>query len=274
MQTSREPYTELDLAGDLARRQLYLFISRATTRPDEAVVRNLADPGFQTVVRSALDLIAEDPTFHPATLGPGELDPSCISSDFVTGCADAARDGHLGMFGHGLSKECPPYEIEYIRNREINHRGHQLADIAGFYKAFGLGRASDTHERIDHVSMETEFMAVLLEREVYARRGGLGAERVEVSREAQRKFFGDHLGWWLPAFGAVVTRKAKTGFYADFGNFLRVFAGSERAVLDLPPFQTLASTDPIPINDDPMGLDSESCQACMEHDEVDRPAEG
>ena len=103
-------------------------------------------------------------------------------------------------------------------------------------------------------------MSVLIEREVHAQMEELGLEPVQVCRDAQRGFFKEHLGWWLPAFGTVLTRRAGTGFYAALGNFLRAFVPAERAFFDLPPFDALASPDPT--STDQVDMDEGSCHSC------------
>jgi hypothetical protein len=87
-----------------------------------------------------------------------------------------------------------------------------MGDIAGFYKAFGVELSRDVHERMDHLSVELEFMHFLAYKESYARCHD-GAEKTQIVVDAQKKFVKDHIGRWVPLFAKMLTRKADTGFF-------------------------------------------------------------
>ena len=96
---------------------------------------------------------------------------------------------------------CSPHETEYIRDPLA--KAAQLADIAGFYAAFGL-KVSRLHQTTpDEICTELEFMALLTRKEVYAsvRRW---TEHQEVTRDAGRRFLESHLGRWSGAFAAAL----------------------------------------------------------------------
>ena len=63
-------------------------------------------------------------------------------------------------------------------------------------------------------------------------------------RQAQRRFFAEHLGWWLPAFGNQLEARTTSSFYKGFARFVRGFAAAERAALGLPPFTELPVAHP------------------------------
>lgn len=92
---------------------------------------------------------------------------------------------------------CPVNEAAYIRR----DKGALLADISGFYRAFGLDLASGTGERVDHLRCELEFVAMLLFLMAQARDRG-EAEHERVTVDAMRRFAADHLGEWLSSFCA------------------------------------------------------------------------
>lgn len=76
----------------------------------------------------------------------------------------------------------------------------RLADIAGFYAAFGLKIERD---RPDHLVAELEFVGFLLAQEAEA----LAAEdddQAAVAGDAIRTFLRDHLGTWVTAWAARV----------------------------------------------------------------------
>ena len=93
----------------------------------------------------------------------------------------------------------PPYECS---NTTINAGGHTapLADIAGFYRAFGVKVHGD---RPDHVVAELEYASLVTLAEARARLEGR-AEDAAVSAGAARTFLRDHLGRWLDAWAPRV----------------------------------------------------------------------
>jgi TorA maturation chaperone TorD len=92
---------------------------------------------------------------------------------------------------------CPATETAYIRR----DKGALLPDIAGFYAAFGLTPDQDSGEKLDHLTAELEFVAMLLVMAVRAQ-GLAQTEDAEVTLAALRSFSDDHLGEWLPGFCA------------------------------------------------------------------------
>lgn len=86
----------------------------------------------------------------------------------------------------------------------------ELADIAGFYHAFGLRMAE--YERPDHISAELEFMHILTLKEAYAFEKGWKEERL-LCVDAQKKFIQDHLGRWAPALCEALKASAHVEFY-------------------------------------------------------------
>ncbi|MBI2294501.1 MAG: molecular chaperone TorD family protein [Betaproteobacteria bacterium] len=133
---------------------------------------------------------------------------------------------HLRCFGHTISKECPPYEGEYGQ-AHIFQKTQALADIAGFYRAFGLEPAADAHERADHISVELEFMHFLCRKEAYAQQRGHAPERIAQSREAQATFLREHLGRWAPEFARRLRAKDDRGLYGRLSELLDAYVRSE-----------------------------------------------
>ncbi len=76
----------------------------------------------------------------------------------------------------------------------------RLADIAGFYSAFGFAVHDD---RPDHIVAELEFMSLLLIAEADARSSDR-ADQAEIAADAARVFLRDHLGTWVTAWAARV----------------------------------------------------------------------
>lgn len=92
---------------------------------------------------------------------------------------------------------CSPYETEY--EFDAFAKARQLADIAGFYRAFGLKVATGDAAPADFIATELDFLSHLALKEVYAGLHGWD-DRLAVTREAQRSFLQDHIGNWAPLF--------------------------------------------------------------------------
>jgi len=75
-----------------------------------------------------------------------------------------------------------------------------LADIAGFYSAFGF---AVHHDRPDHIVAELEFLSILLIAEADARTGG-HPDQAEIAADTARVFLRDHLGTWVTAWASRV----------------------------------------------------------------------
>jgi hypothetical protein len=104
-----------------------------------------------------------------------------------------------------LQGDPSPYETSYEPRPGVSGgKPFQLADIAGFYRAFGFEVSG---ERPDHIVPELEFAALLCAKEAYARICG-EEEGAEVCAEARRKFMSEHLGAWLPQLSQRISEHA------------------------------------------------------------------
>jgi putative dimethyl sulfoxide reductase chaperone len=103
------------------------------------------------------------------------------------------------------------YETEYGLPHEFR-QSQELADIAGFYKAFGYKAGGTMRERPDHLAVELEFMHLLCIMEAKALSSGQ-LEEAHVCQDAQRSFLKDHLGSWIGLFSqAIEINKTNTQF--------------------------------------------------------------
>lgn len=105
---------------------------------------------------------------------------------------------------------------------------NEMADIAGFYRAFGLGFE---YERPDHVSLELEFMRVLTMKEARALMDG-ESENLSTCISAQKKFLESHLGRWVSLLSKIADGIA---FYGHVCRFLKAFLDAECNYLSIKP---------------------------------------
>jgi len=122
------------------------------------------------------------------------------------------------------------YGAEHLAENEFQ-RARMLADIMGFYRAFGI---EPDRDRPDALACELEFMHCLIFKRV---RIGSGAtsdakgEKVGVCWGAERTFFAEHLGPAVAQFVPKLQAQATHQFYRQAAQDLLTFAEAEQIYL-------------------------------------------
>ena len=127
---------------------------------------------------------------------------------------------HSQLFGHTARGPVCPFETEYGTDA-LFRQPQELADIAGYYAAFGLKPRGEDGERVDHVSCECEFFGFLRRKEAFALTpeaepnvsSESRLEMLDTTRKASRSFFKDHLGRFGTAFGLRLSSEDKGGAF-------------------------------------------------------------
>ena len=233
-----------------ALRIAFRFVATALADPRRSRYAKWEAILSSELVPLACDVVRETPGALADELGPCEqplesLDPKCILRA-VPRSATEWNDIFESTFGLLVSGPAPPYETEYISGKLAFQRSNTLADIAGFYRAFGLDIPEDFPERPDHIAIELEFMACLLELESAARFERQDDDRGDVCRNARRRFFQEHLGWWAPGFATLLADHPQAPeFYRGTGHFLAALTAAQRALLGVAPAERVAvASDP------------------------------
>lgn len=163
---------------------------------------------------------------------------------------------HLRFFGHTISKDFPLYETEYGQSH-IFRKSQKLADIAGFYKAFGVDLSPELNDRWDHVSVELEFMQLLCLKEAYAMVQNHAEEKITLCRDAQVAFLDEHLGCWVLGFARRLGKKTDDNFYGRMAKLLENFIIAELQLLDVQP-----ETEMPPLLEEDFDDTAAGCQDC------------
>lgn len=214
------------LDGELAqaRSAAYGLLGGALRYPERELLGTLNEPARWTCWPAALGHCYAElaDSLMPVR---GRLTQLSLNSPHGGADLGQLQEVFVRLFGHTVRGTCPPYELEYGRSH-IHLQAAELADIAGFYAAFGMELAAGANERADHVAVECEFMSVLAAKEAHAIATG-DTEGLEVLRGAQRSFLRDHLGRWLPAFARRISEADGDGLYGALGRFAGAFVAAE-----------------------------------------------
>lgn len=224
-----------------ARQSLYRFAALTLVDPRRGTWELLSDPSTVQLAQAAAALVRGEPAAEAHPLGLGERPLADLNPAFVLARLpanpNALNAAYEQTFGLLVSSNCPPYETEYINSKFTFQRSQGLADIAGFYSAFGLEPSAFHPERHDHLALELEFMAFLLGLERAAIEGDDNADcvaRGAICRDAQRKFLAEHLVWWAPTFARLLSMQDPGGFYDTASQFLAALMTAERALAGIP----------------------------------------
>jgi len=224
--------TAIDRA--FARANLYRFLSLAFAYPTADVHRELLEG------------------LKPARVAAETLSPELGASMEHAAAAIESRDRkrlaaeYRKTFTLSASPDCPLYECAYSA-KHVYQEAQSLADLSGFYTAFGLEIAG---ERPDGLAAELEFVALLALKEGVAREQGLKAE-AGVCREGARLFLREHLARWAGNIGRRVELLAAGSAYEHLGRLLAAFASQDVATLKLGPIDFYQETpNPPPPPDD------------------------
>lgn len=223
------------ISATLGRATLYRLCGAALGYPgpgrlDE--VARLADAAREIADRSLHERLAALADSAAAA------EPSSVAAEYV-----ALFDGAV---------KCSPYEGAY-GPPQMAGKSAQLADIAGFYTAFGLEPAPGQPDVEDHIATELEFLSALAVKEAWAL-AERNDEHAEVSRKASAAFLTDHLGRWAPAFAAALDAATDLAYYRAVARLIAAWVAADAARLGL---------EPVPLGPAPPEADAADSFDCV-----------
>lgn len=221
------------------RARLYKLASLAFDRPDDGLEDALVSGTFtEQLLESA------------AALGDGRLRDRAeavveAAPTDPDGVADRYSDWAT-LFGFEKGGEIQQYEIAYAPGTLVTSTD-TLADIAGFYGAFGLSVAESNRERVDHLCLELEFVSHLALQTASLEREG-DETGLEIVTDAQGSFLEDHLGRWLPRFRETVDAETDVAFYRTLAALIEALVAADADRFDVEP-AVFSETQPSPLED-------------------------
>jgi DMSO reductase family type II enzyme chaperone len=202
----------------LCRSALYEALALGLAAPADETVARLASPEGAAALADAADVLDR---------AWGSSLASHVRGLAVASGGDGLAAAFSRLFGHTARGAVPPYETEYGED-SLFQPMQEMSDLAAFYRAFGLALSPQARERLDHVSCECEFLAVLTRKEAYALEREDTA-MLEATQHAARLFLRDHLGLWASGFGRKLARADPGGFYGALGELCHAFVSQECA---------------------------------------------
>jgi TorA maturation chaperone TorD len=163
-----------------------------------------------------------------------------VASECVNWQLTDLQAEHRRVFSNVITLDCPPYETLF-GNDHVFAQSQVMGDIAGFYRAFGVELSKDIHERLDHLSLEFEFMHFLAYKESYSRCHD-GSDKTQIVLDSQKKFVKNHIGRWVPLFCRMLVKKADSGLYKHIADLMAEWMDFEAAFLGVVP-QSYSETD-------------------------------
>jgi putative dimethyl sulfoxide reductase chaperone len=220
----------------LARATIYRMLSLAFSYPTVDSVAELGKT-FESS-RVAADLIGPAVAREVRRLAAG----------FAAVTQPTLETSYQRVFTLSYSEDCPIHETAFSARHLFQQVAHQ-ADIAGFYKAFGVDAQ---HDRSDHIAMELEFCYLLALKEARAR-SRRETEHVSICRQGQRAFVGQHLARWAPLTGQRIVVTGAGTWYERAAWLLLAFVEFEERYLRLGAIERFRD-DPVLIADEPGDL--------------------
>lgn len=187
----------------------------------------MSDP-IQLCAQADLLLLCCDMLRHPAVAGPRLREAADSLGELLT-AAGAEGVALADVFSEARRTDpaawleeyhrlfdgamlCPLNESTYIRR----DKGAIIADLRGFYTAFGFSPSPDTGEKPDHLLAQLEYLAMLL---VMSAKGD--TESRSIALDAIGKLAADHLCDWIAIAWERLALVTSLAYYVSVAEALR-----------------------------------------------------
>ncbi len=150
------------------------------------------------------------------------------------GCSvlDLARDYAKAFCGASSTQKTSafPFESVYTSERGLLMQ-EARDDMLKWYRAYHLEKSESFHDCEDHLGLELEFYAFLINEFLVALDDGDAARAQRVLQD-QHVFMHEHLINWIPEFTHHVTMRARTEFYQGLGQLLLAYVRIDCTFID------------------------------------------
>jgi TorA maturation chaperone TorD len=166
-------------------------------------------------------------SFAVAFSYPDDQFLSFFKGSFSNKELDELKRAYDGLF---RASEVWLYGTEHLAKNEFQ-RSNELADIMGFYRAFGV---EPDRDRPDSLSGELEFMHYLIFKRLHALKNGDtedAREKARICQDAERKFFRRHVHPAATKIAEAILAKSENGFYRETAQELLEFLESDERFL-------------------------------------------
>ncbi|MEW6510377.1 MAG: molecular chaperone TorD family protein [Bacteroidota bacterium] len=224
--------TDASSACALARANIYGLLTKAFLHPTDQMLAYIQLPEHKANLMLYVSLAPQQGIEQP-------FEKLVASSRAASAGREKLDAEYHRLFAHLGSARCPPYETEYgIEN--VFQKTEAMADIAGFYRAFGLEVADKNRDRVDFIGTQLEFMKYLALNEAYGREQG-ERQQTDIAIDAQRKFLCDHLGRWAGSFSNTLLNNTENQFYRALGTTVHIMIDTDTELLGVDPRASMLS---------------------------------
>ncbi len=229
---SRSGRRQQECHEPLVMAALYRLIARGFAYPDraqrqavEAILGEIGAPSSDGALASTLRAFSRAWRMTP----PRELAAEYSRLFLGTGLVPLREGG----FGDGLRFAGQPFDI---------------ADLNGFYAAFGFVLTEKAPSPPDYLGTETEFLSLLHLKKAIA----LGKRHwsARIVDRAMARFLNEHLGRWVDSLGDALREAGAAAPYAVLGALLRGAVAADCARLKARPRRARCGIAPDPLAKD------------------------
>ena len=219
--TEEDEFTPEDLALIFeGRAETYGFLAHLyTNEVDATFLDELLDMDYPVSTGNAL---MDEGYYHIAKY---------FSNEWVDPLTKLGVDYSGTFLGNGVDtySAAYPFESVYTSEKRLLMQGAR-DEVLAIYRSQNLDKASGWKVGEDHISVEFEFMRIMISRSIRALRAGNMDKAMHLIL-TQQNFLEDHIRVWVPVFTADVRRFSKTLFYQGLAELTDGFLQSEHELL-------------------------------------------
>lgn len=192
-----------------ARSELYRLLADALAFPERAFHARVERGALRD---EAADLLGRLPYRLPTAV---DLDGLSEAGPYVDFQAEYIRLFDVGA----VRPPCPLYGGEWGGSRK-----QTMEEVLRFYRYFGMKVSEQARELPDHVTIELEFLQVLVFEEGMAQAAGVDPAPL---LRAERDFLERHPARWWPLLERKLASQEPARFYAALASLTGAFLGRE-----------------------------------------------